>query len=55
MTRIKRLLAALIDRHAGNAEALAEDAVRAAELCAAGQLTAEEYAEITALLASVEA
>lgn len=50
MQRIKRLLSALIARHAGDAEALAEDRARADELCAAGALTAEEYAEITAML-----
>jgi len=50
MARIKRLLAALIARQTGNADALEEDRSRAAELCAAGQLTAEEYAAILALL-----
>jgi len=50
MARIKRLLAALIARQAGNEDALEEDRSRAAELCASGQLTAEEYAAILALL-----
>lgn len=54
MQRIRRLLAALIARHAGDAAALEGDRARADELCAAGALTAEEYAEIIALLPAAE-
>lgn len=54
MQRIKRLLAALIGRHAGDDAALADDRARADELCASGALTAAEYAEIIALLPAVE-
>lgn len=50
MQRIKRLLAALIARHAGDGAALTDDRARADELCASGALTAAEYAEIIALL-----
>ena len=50
MQRIKRLLAALIARHAGDDAALADDRARADELCASGALTVAEYAEIIALL-----
>jgi len=48
MERTQRLLVALISRHAAqnSADCLKEDADRAAELCAAGKLTADEYTEI---------
>ena len=54
MQRIKRLLAALIGRHAGDDAALADDRARADELCASGALTAAEYAAIIALLPAAE-
>lgn len=55
MERIRRLLAALISRHTARSseDSLAEDADRAAELCAAGQLTADEYAEVKTQLDAI--
>ena len=54
MQTIKRMLAALIARHAGNADNLTADRLRADALCASGALTAEEYQGILALLPAPE-